>query len=64
MAKDAGHSVAKLAKIVLGLILVLVGIWSYIPWQWYNDLLVLIKGGIGIVIILIGMVFILIGWSD
>ena len=64
MAKEAGEVLTKVAKIVFGVILILLGVGSYIWWGWYQDLWVLFKGGIGLVVILIGLVFILIGWSD
>lgn len=62
MAGEAGTVLGKVAKIVFGVILILLGIWSYT--YWWRELLILFKGGVGLIVILIGLVFILIGWSD
>ncbi len=51
-------------KILLGLILILGGLFLYLPQigeipclGWWEDLVVLIKGSIGGIIILIGLIF-------
>lgn len=51
-------------KILLGLILILAGLFVYLPpvagipcLGWYKDLFILIKGALGGVLILIGLVF-------
>ncbi|MFH0977713.1 MAG: hypothetical protein V1837_00280 [Candidatus Woesearchaeota archaeon] len=55
----------KFAKIVLGLILILVGIWTYLPpLNWWTFLWDIVKGGLGLIIAVIGLIFILMGWSD
>jgi len=52
----------KSLKIIFGLILILVGLGSYM-W-WWPQLVILFKGAIGLIVALIGLVFILIGASD
>ena len=37
-------------KIALGVVLVIVGIWAIVLWRW--DVLTLIRGSIGVVILL------------
>jgi|YNPMSStandDraft_1061717.scaffolds.fasta_scaffold84513_2 hypothetical protein len=51
-------------KILAGIILILVGIFLYLPkigsipcLGWYKDLLVLIKGSLGGILILVGLIF-------
>ena len=62
MAKEGGETAKKYMKIIFGLILILVGLGSYM--YWYRDLWTLFKGAIGLIIAMIGLVFILIGASD
>lgn len=63
------EGVGKAFKIILGLVLVVVAVWTY-SWTafggelWVKSLLELFKGGLGIVIALIGLLFILIGWTE
>lgn len=45
---------SKLIKVVIGL--VLVGLGAYSIYLWWPDLLVLIKGGIGLCLILAGLI--------
>lgn len=44
----------KLLKVVIGIILV--GLGAYAIYLWWGDLLVLIRGGIGLVLILAGLI--------
>lgn len=63
-----GEGIGKAFKIILGLVLLVVAVWTY-SWTfwggaWWLSLVELIKGGLGIVIALIGLLFILIGWTE
>jgi hypothetical protein len=62
MAKESGDMLKKSMKILFGVILILVGLGSYI--YWWPQLWALFKGAIGLIVALIGLVFILIGASD
>jgi len=56
----------KAAKVIIGLLLIALGVYSYV-WSngaWFKDLLTLIKGGVGLFVIAIGFVFMLIGWTE
>lgn len=51
-------------KIIIGLVLILAGLFLYLPpfagipcLGWYKDLFILIKGTLGAFIILVGLVF-------
>ncbi len=44
----------KLLKVLIGLALVGLGAWTI--YLWWPDLLVLVRGGIGLVLILIGLI--------
>ena len=61
-------TIKNLFKIVLGIILVLIAIWFVSPGSigqsWGQATLSLIKGGIVIMVILIGLVLLLVGFSD
>jgi len=46
--------VSKLIKIVLGILFVALGILAII--SWWGDVLILIRGGIGFVLILLGLI--------
>jgi len=41
-------------KIVLGIVLVIIGIWAIVCWRW--DVLALIRGSIGVIILLAGVI--------
>lgn len=57
-----GRFLKKAIKVIIGLALIVVGIGSY--WYWWPELLLLVKGGLGAVVALIGLVVIMIAWSD
>lgn len=44
----------KIIKVLIGIILVALGAWTI--YLWWGDLLVLIRGGIGLVLILAGLI--------
>lgn len=51
-------------KIIAGIILILAGLFLYLPkigaipcLGWYKDLLILIKGSLGGILVLIGLIF-------
>lgn len=46
--------ISKLIKAVLGLAFILVGLWAVI--FWWGDLLILVRGGIGLFLILLGLI--------
>ena len=52
--KSAKENLMTVLKIILGLVLVSVGIWAIVCWRW--DVLALIKGSIGIIILLAGII--------
>ena len=61
----------KAIKIVLGLLLIVAGIYSYTwrfswiwPWQQFVTLVKLVIGNIGLVVILIGLVLFVLGLSE
>jgi uncharacterized membrane protein YiaA len=51
---DGGKATKTLLKYLLGIALVVVGLW--LVWVWCSDLLVLIKGGLGLFLILAGAI--------
>ena len=62
MKEKTRDSIKKCLKIILGLLLIIVGIFGCI--RWWPHLLTLIKGAIGPFVILIGLMFVFIGLSD
>ena len=59
--------VKNLFKIILGILLIFVALWlsiTYNQYGWWNATLILIKGGIVILVVLIGLVLLLVGFSD
>ena len=50
-------------KIVIGLILILIAVYSVVMW-WWTDFLTLLKGGVPVLVFLIGLVFLLLGFED
>lgn len=52
-----------LLKLVVGLILMIAAVYAVIVW-WWSDFLTLLKGGVPILVFLIGLVFLLLGFED
>lgn len=50
-------------KLVVGLILILAAIYAVAVW-WWQDFLTLLKGGVPILVFLVGVVFLVLGFSD
>ena len=46
---------SKILKIIIGLVLIALGI--YLIWLWWGDVLALIRGGLGLTLILAGLIF-------
>tara|TARA_Y100000034_G_C6905797_1_gene420237 strand:+ start:2882 stop:3070 length:189 start_codon:yes stop_codon:yes gene_type:complete len=54
-----------LIKVVVGLILLIIAVWFSINFgDWGRALIDLIQGGIVLVVIFIGLILILLGFSD
>lgn len=55
----------KALKIIIGLLIVLAGLYTYIQWPGnLTALWILIKGSVGLIVILIGLLLILIGFTE
>ena len=55
----------KFLKIIIGLIIILVGVYTYVAWSGALAALgAIIKGSIGLVIIGIGLLFLLLGFTE
>lgn len=50
-------------KIVIGLILIVAAIYAVVVW-WWQDFLTLLKGGVPILVFLVGLIFLLLGFED
>lgn len=53
---------SKFWKILLGVVLIGLGVLSY--FYWWPELLTLIKGGLGLVLALIGLIFLVVGFTE
>lgn len=62
MKEKTRDSIKKCFKIILGLLLIIVGVFGCI--RWWPQLLSLIMGAIGPIVIIIGLMFVFIGLSD
>ncbi|HLC58478.1 MAG TPA: hypothetical protein VJI68_01320 [Candidatus Nanoarchaeia archaeon] len=52
-------------KIVIGLILMVAAIYSFFPpLSWWDEFLVLLKGGIPVLVFVIGLIFLLLGFEN
>ena len=59
--------VKNLFKIVLGIVLIFVALWlsiNYNQYGWWTATLSLIKGGLVLLVVLIGLVLLLVGFAD
>jgi len=58
-------AINNLIKVIIGLILVIVAVWFAINFSdWGKALIDIIQGGIVLAVILIGLVLIMLGFSD
>ncbi|MDD5086289.1 MAG: hypothetical protein PHV16_00910 [Candidatus Nanoarchaeia archaeon] len=65
MSEKTKETVGKYFKILFGLLLIIVGISTYATWgKWWPELLILIKGSLGIFVAFVGLIFMFIGFSD
>ncbi len=55
-----------LFKVVLGIIIILIPIYLFVGnvWGLWSATWALIKGGVALLVLLIGLIFVLIGFSD
>lgn len=51
---DTKKALATLFKVVLGLLFLVLGAWAIL--KFWNELMVIIKGGIGLFLILVGVI--------
>ncbi len=49
-------------KMLLGIIIMLLGVGTY--YFWYPELIIMLKGGIGLIILMVGFVMFLIGKEE
>jgi amino acid transporter len=61
-SKSLKEKVSKFAKIFFGIIFVLGGL--FLIWLFLPEFVVLLKGILGVIVILIGILLIFLGWSD
>jgi len=57
--KKSGEAAKRYLQILIGALLIVIGIYGIIMW-WWDELYVLIKGGVGLLIALIGLILVLI----
>jgi hypothetical protein len=62
MKEKTNEAISKLWKILVGLILIVVGVGTY--WWFWPQLIILIKGGLGLVIAFVGLMFLLVGATE
>lgn len=54
---------AGLLKFVIGLILIVASVYAVVVW-WWSDFLTLLKGGLPVLVLLVGLVFLLLSFED
>ena len=59
---ESGFGLGKIVKVLVGLALIVGGVYSY-KW-WWPELLIVVKGCLGAFVALVGLVIVMIGWSD
>jgi len=62
MKEKTKDLIKKFLKVVFGLLLIMAGVYGCI--KWWPQLLSLILGAIGIIVIFVGLIFVFIGFSD
>ena len=56
--------VKNLFKVVFGIVLIFLAIWFSVDTAWGEAALTLIKGGVVLLVVLVGLVLLLVGFSD
>ena len=52
-------------KIVVGLLLIVASVYSFFPpLSWWDEFLTLLKGGLPVLAVMVGLVFLLLGFED
>jgi hypothetical protein len=59
---SAGHAIMKGLKILVGIIIGLIGL--FLLWYFWGEFALVFKGVVGPVVALIGLVVIILGWTD
>ena len=59
---DWGASVAKAAKIIMGVLIMIAGL--FLVWLWWPEFLYVLKGVVGIIVIIIGLIVVALGATD
>ena len=59
---ESSLGLGKIVKVLVGIMLIVAGVYSY-RW-WWPELLVVVKGCLGAFVALVGLVVVMIGWSD
>ncbi len=60
--RTAGHAVMKGLKILVGIIIGLIGL--FLLWYFWGEFALIFKGLIGPVVMLVGLVVVILGWTD
>ena len=50
-------------KLVFGLLLLVASVYAVVAW-WLGSFLTLLKGGVPVLVFLVGLVFVLLGFED
>ena len=54
-----------IVKLLVGLLLMVAAVYGLFVWpKWWGDFLVLLKGGIPVVVFLVGLVFLLLSFEE
>ncbi|MBD3263104.1 hypothetical protein GF374_01865 [Candidatus Woesearchaeota archaeon] len=59
---DWGAAVAKAAKIIIGILIILAGL--FLVWLWWPEFLYVLKGVMGVIVILIGLIVVALGATE
>lgn len=57
-----GAAIAKAAKVVIGVLIVLAGL--FLVWLWWPEFLYVFKGLLGVIVILVGIIVVALGATD
>lgn len=59
---DWGAALAKAGKIILGILIILAGL--FLIWLWWPEFLFVLKGVIGAIVVAIGLIVVALGAVD
>ena len=60
--RTASEKLKKVVKIIIGLIIIIAGL--FLVWVFLPEFVLIVKGVIGVILVLVGLLVLALGWLD